>query len=140
MDKNVILSIFIATYNRKEIVVNKIKELLRIQSQELDICVLDDVSGDGTTDALTQIKDLRLHIGTNSERVGILKDGAMPNWYHLLLQVLLIKNLNVQRWFRLQCGICFIVHWIMRFLSVMPVKRHIMELNLWNWQEKNFLR
>ena len=87
-----ILSIFIATYNRKEIVVNKIKELLRIQSKELDIFVLDDVSGDGTTDALKQIKDLRLHIGTNSERVGILKDGAMPNWYHLLLQVLLINK------------------------------------------------
>lgn len=84
MDENVILSIFIAKYNRKEIVVNKIKELLRIQSNEFDIFVLDDASGDGTTDALKQIKDLRLHIGTNSERVGILKDGAMPNWYHLL--------------------------------------------------------
>lgn len=84
MDKNVILSIFIATYNRKEVVVNKIKELLKIQSDEFNVYVLDDVSSDGTADALRQINDSRLRIDRNNERVGISKDGAMPNWYHLL--------------------------------------------------------
>ena len=84
MDKNVVLSIFIATYNRKEIIVNKIKGLLKIQSNEFNVYVLDDASSDGTTDALREIKNSRLHVERNSERVGISKDGAMPNWYHLL--------------------------------------------------------
>lgn len=84
MNKNVILSIFIATYNRKEIVVNKIKKLLKIQSNEFNVYVLDDASSDGTVDALKQIKDSRFHVGRNSERMGVLKDGAMPNWYRLL--------------------------------------------------------
>lgn len=84
MDKNVILSIFIATYNRKEIVVKKIKDLLKIQSNEFNVYVLDDSSSDGTADALRQIKDSRLQVDRTSERVGISKDGAMPNWYHLL--------------------------------------------------------
>lgn len=84
MDKNVVLSIFIATYNRKEIIANKIKELLKIQSDEFNVYVLDDASSDGTTDTLQQINDSRLHVDRNSERVGISKDGVMPNWYHLL--------------------------------------------------------
>lgn len=84
MDRNIIVSIFMVTYNRKEIVVNKIKELLKIQSNEFNVYVLDDASSDGTVDALQQIKDLRLYADRNSERKGILKDGAMPNWYRLL--------------------------------------------------------
>ncbi len=84
MNNNIILSIVIATYNRKEIVVSKVKELLKIHSNDFNIYVLDDASSDGTVDALRQIKDSRLYIDKNSERKGILKDGAMPNWYRLL--------------------------------------------------------
>ena len=84
MNKNVILSIFIATYNRKEIVVDKIKELLKIQSNEFDVYVLDDASNDGTDEALKKIDDHRLHVDKNNSRIGVLKDGAMTNWYRLL--------------------------------------------------------
>lgn len=52
MDKNVILSIFIATYNKKEIVINKIKKLLKLKSNEVNVYVLDAASNDGTADAL----------------------------------------------------------------------------------------
>lgn len=52
MDKRVTLSVFIATYNRKNILVNKVKELLKKQSNGFNIYVLDDASNDGTVEAL----------------------------------------------------------------------------------------
>lgn len=84
MDKRVTLSVFIATYNRKNIVVNKVKDLLKKQSNGFNIYVLDDASNDGTVEALKQIDDCRLHVDRNDSRIGVLKDGAMPNWYRLL--------------------------------------------------------
>ena len=51
MNAKLILSIFIATYNRKEILLDKIRSLLKIKSNDFDILVLDDMSTDGTFDA-----------------------------------------------------------------------------------------
>ena len=48
------------------------------------IYILDDASNDGTVEALKQIDDCRLHVDRNDSRIGVLKDGAMPNWYRLL--------------------------------------------------------
>lgn len=79
-----ILSIYIATYNRKEILRKKIKEILEVQSDEFDVWVLDDCSDDGTSEMFSYVTDKRLHYIQNEERVGIKKDGAMPNWYKLL--------------------------------------------------------
>lgn len=84
MTNNVVLSIYIATYNRKEILRKKIQELLSINSDEFNIWVLDDKSSDGTYEMLLEIKDVRLHVLRNEQRQGILKDGAMKNWYILL--------------------------------------------------------
>lgn len=46
--KNIILSIFIATYNRKKIIINKVNKLLQIESNGFNVYVLDDASNDGT--------------------------------------------------------------------------------------------
>lgn len=51
MNERPILSIFIAIYNRKEILLHKIRSLLEIKSDDFDILVLDDMSTDGTVDA-----------------------------------------------------------------------------------------
>lgn len=84
MNERPILSIFIATYNRKEILLDKIRSLLRIKSDDFDILVLDDVSTDGTVDALKAIDDSRIRVFQNEERNGTIKDGVMQNWYRLL--------------------------------------------------------
>ena len=84
MNERPILSIFIATYNRKEILLDKIRSLLEIKSDDFDILVLDDMSTDGTVDALKSVNDSRIRVSQNKERNGTLKDGVMQNWYRLL--------------------------------------------------------
>ncbi len=42
----IMLSIYIATYNRKEILRRKIDEMLAIKSDDFDVWVLDDCSND----------------------------------------------------------------------------------------------
>lgn len=84
MNERPILSIFIATYNRKEILLDKIRSLLEIKSDDFDILALDDMSTDGTVDALKSINDSRIRVSQNKERNGTLKDGVMQNWYRLL--------------------------------------------------------
>lgn len=84
MNERPILSIFIATYNRKEILLDKIRSLLEIKSDDFDVLVLDDMSTDGTVDALKNIDDSRIRVFQNEERNGTMKDGVMQNWYRLL--------------------------------------------------------
>lgn len=67
MNERPILSIFIATYNRKEILLDKIRSLLEIKSDDFDILVLDDMSMDGTVDALKSINDSRIRVSQNKE-------------------------------------------------------------------------
>ena len=78
-----ILSIYIATYNRKEILLASVKKLLSLSSDEFDIYILDDQSNDGTMDALAELNDVRVHVYCNEQRVGCHKDGVMPNWLKL---------------------------------------------------------
>lgn len=78
-----ILSIYIATYNRKEILLTSVKKLLSLSSDEFDIYILDDQSNDGTMDALAELNDIRVHVYCNEQRVGCHKDGVMPNWLKL---------------------------------------------------------
>ena len=84
MNERPILSIFIATYNRKEILLDKIRSLLDIKSDDFNVLVLDDMSTDGTVDALKNIDDSRIRVIRTKERNGTMKDGVMQNWYRLL--------------------------------------------------------
>lgn len=84
MNHKVLLSIYIATYNREAIIIDKVKKILTVQSEDFDIWVLDDCSEDKTYLELLKIEDKRLHIIKNTFRQGCLKDGAMTNWYRLL--------------------------------------------------------
>lgn len=80
---DIILSFCIATYNRKDILLDKVKRMLSIDSSEFNIFVLDDCSDDGTANALEKIGDRRLHFCQNSERQGLKEDGVIKNWYAL---------------------------------------------------------
>lgn len=82
-EKKPILSIYIATYNRKNILLQSIKNIFEFPSDDFDIWVLDDCSDDGTFEELNKIQDSRLHVLKNDERQGCLIDGAMPNWFLL---------------------------------------------------------
>ena len=72
MNERPILSIFIATYNRKEILLDKIRSLLDIKSDDFNVLVLDDMSTDGTVDALKNIDDSRIRVIRNKERNGTM--------------------------------------------------------------------
>ena len=50
MNERPILSLFIVTYNRKEILLDKIRHLLEIKSDDFDVLIRDDMSTDGTAD------------------------------------------------------------------------------------------
>ena len=81
---NAVLSIYTASYNRKEILESKIKKILSIGSDEIDYFVLDDCSDDGTSDMLAGFNDPRLHILSNETNQGRKQDGVMQNWFQLL--------------------------------------------------------
>lgn len=78
-----ILNIYIATYNRREIIYKKVNDLLSLKNNEFDVWVLDDSSTDGTYDKLKRINDSRLHLLQNNMRIGNGINGAMPNWLKL---------------------------------------------------------
>lgn len=69
MDK-IILSICIPTYNRKDELIKKIKELLQSNYKTFDIIVLDNCSSDGTYEALKEINDERLKVFRNDFNIG----------------------------------------------------------------------
>jgi glycosyltransferase involved in cell wall biosynthesis len=79
-----VLSIYTATYNRKDILEEKIKRILSIRSDDIDYFVLDDCSDDGTLDMLAGFDDPRLHVLRNGTNQGSKQDGVMQNWFKLL--------------------------------------------------------
>lgn len=79
MEKKV-LSICIPTYNRKEVLVDEIKQYLSVKDDRFCIKVNDNCSTDGTVDALSLIHDDRLIVSRNSEN-----EGSVPNWMKSLL-------------------------------------------------------
>lgn len=66
MEKKV-LSICIPTYNRKEVLIDEIKQYLSVQDERFCIKVNDNCSTDGTVAALLQIHDDRLIVSRNEK-------------------------------------------------------------------------
>lgn len=65
-----VLSICIPTYNRSNELYEKITEILKCNSGDFDIIVLDNCSSDGTYENLKQIKDKRLKLYQNESNIG----------------------------------------------------------------------
>lgn len=79
MEKKV-LSICIPTYNRKDVLIDEIKQYLTVQDDRFYIKVNDNCSTDGTAEALSEIHDNRLIVSRNAEN-----EGNVPNWMKSLL-------------------------------------------------------
>ena len=66
------LSFCIPTYNRAEIVVRLVTNILSCTNPNIEVVVLDNGSTDGTLDILRTIKDERLAVYSNGENKGAL--------------------------------------------------------------------
>lgn len=67
MDKNLILSICIPTHNRAKETMELIEECLKINARDIEICVTDQNSTDGTVDRVKELKDERIRVVLNDE-------------------------------------------------------------------------
>lgn len=71
MDNNIILSICISAYNRKDLVCKNVRKILRYRGDDIEVIVSDNASEDGTVEALKEIEDNRLKIYRNEINVGL---------------------------------------------------------------------
>ena len=72
---SVILSICIPTYNRKERVKKLILDILKNNSLEYEIIVLDNASTDGTYEELKKINSHKLKVFKNENLISGLENG-----------------------------------------------------------------
>lgn len=79
-ENNIILSICIATYNRKQLLLELLKDVLSYEYDDIEIIVTDNASPDGTWETISRILDKRLRIYRNDENYG-----AEYNWMRSLL-------------------------------------------------------
>ena len=68
--KQYVLSICIASYNRKDIIVSDVKKYLSLDDTRFQVIVQDDGSTDGTFQELEKIKDSRLKLRKNKVNLG----------------------------------------------------------------------
>jgi len=73
-NKNVVLTIAIATYNRSELVYNMVRKLLDIQRDDFEIAITDNDSQDNLVELLTAVEDDRIAIYRNTENIGAMKN------------------------------------------------------------------
>lgn len=72
--KQYVLSICIASYNRKDIIVADVKKYLSLDDTRFQVTVQDDGSTDGTYEELEKIKDSRLKLRRNPTNIGALQN------------------------------------------------------------------
>jgi len=65
-----LLSICIPTYNRKQRIVESVYKLMSAGIEELEICILDNASTDGTYEALCDIHDYHFKLIRNDTNIG----------------------------------------------------------------------
>jgi glycosyltransferase involved in cell wall biosynthesis len=70
IDKNIILSICIPTYNRDMHVYKMVNSILKLDSLEFEIVVQDNLSNDQTKGLLENINDNRFHYFRNIKNIG----------------------------------------------------------------------
>lgn len=69
MKRKPYISFCISSFNRKEMVEELILHILDIQSEEIEVVVMDNHSSDGTIEMLNEIKDERLHVYCEESQV-----------------------------------------------------------------------
>jgi glycosyltransferase involved in cell wall biosynthesis len=75
VERDIVLSLCIPTYNRSRKVVDIVQHILKCDRPDIEIVVQDNCSPDDTLDRLSTILDPRLHVFKMDENVGGLKNG-----------------------------------------------------------------
>lgn len=70
-DDSVVLSICIMSYNRGHMLIDAIQEMLKYESDDIEIVISDNASTDGTWESLKEIQDKRMRIYRNDENMGM---------------------------------------------------------------------
>lgn len=70
MNQDIVLSICIASYNRRDLVCEHVKKILRYEGNDIEVIVNDNASEDGTIEALEKLDDKRLRVYKNEINVG----------------------------------------------------------------------
>lgn len=79
MNHSAVVSFCIPTYNRKDMVIELVLNILSSSRQDIEVVVMDNCSTDDTIAALKSISDLRLKIYEHSHPVS-----AFKSWYDTL--------------------------------------------------------
>lgn len=94
-----VLTICIPTYNRKDILLNDIRDYLSVDDDRFSIRVNDNCSSDGTLAALEEIKDPRLIVTHNQENLGPVPNSLIAksgNKSEYIMEMLDKDHFNVQ--------------------------------------------
>lgn len=79
MKSDVMLSICIGTFNRREILLKNVNSILLYERNDIEIIIVDNASEDGTWEALQLLTDKRVRVFRNS-----VNKGANFNWLRAL--------------------------------------------------------
>ncbi len=94
IEKNPLISVYVPTYNRKEILLNRaLPSILGQTYKNIEVIIVDDGSKDGTYEAVSEIKDPRIKvIRSNRSKY------RYPNksFYHWLAGPVEAANLGIQ--------------------------------------------
>lgn len=71
MDNEIILSICISAYNRRDLTCENVRKILQYEGDDIEVIVSDNASEDGTFEALKHIEDKRLRVYRNEINVGL---------------------------------------------------------------------
>lgn len=67
---NIILSVCIATYNRASFLETLIKDLIKVESNQFEIVIVDNASTDNTIEVYQSFDDNRIKLYINNENIG----------------------------------------------------------------------
>ncbi len=81
MNENIVLSICIPAYNGGKRIVANIMRMLKSTREDFEIIISDNVSTDGSMEALRDINDTRLRIYQNRKNIGSLENGIQALQY-----------------------------------------------------------
>lgn len=74
MEKEIVLSICITSYNRGSLLKKNLEKMMSFSSDEIEFVVSDNASTDNTMELLSTIDDKRLNVYRNEENLGFTKN------------------------------------------------------------------
>ena len=80
MKSDVMLSICIGTFNRRDILLKNINRILEYKGEDIEIVIVDNASEDGTWETLQTLTDKRVRVFRND-----VNKGASFNWLRAIL-------------------------------------------------------